>query len=61
MKSARTAKSAPSPDTTNDPSFSVTESPPIAIQDRLVLAMFLIVCFLFGMILLVDLFSGLFR
>jgi hypothetical protein len=50
----------PKPDATN-PSSSVPESPPIAIQDRLVVAMFLIVGFLFGMILLVDLFAGFFR
>jgi hypothetical protein len=60
MKTAETAKAEISADSTN-PSSSVSESPPITIQDRLVAAMFLIVGFLFGMILLVELLSGLFR
>jgi hypothetical protein len=61
MKSADTAKSDTSANSTSDPSSSVSESPPMVIQDRLVAAMFLIVGFLFGMILLVELLSGLFR
>jgi hypothetical protein len=61
MRSADTAKSDTSANSTNDPGSSVSESSPIVIQDRLVVAMFLIVGFLFGMILLVELLSGLFR
>jgi hypothetical protein len=60
MNSAETVQSAPSADSTT-PSSSAPESSPLAIQDRVVAAMFLVVGFLLGMILLVDLLSGIFR
>ena len=59
METAETAKADTSADSTN-PSSSVSESPTIAIEGRIGLAMFLIVGFLFGASLLVELFSGLF-
>ena len=60
MKTAETTQSAPSANP-NNPGSSVSESPPMAIQDRIVAVMFLIVGFLFGIFLLVDLFSAFFR
>ena len=60
MKKMQTATADISSDAMN-PSSSVSESPPIAIQDRVVPAMFLIVWLLLGVIVLVDFFSGLFR
>ena len=60
MKTAQTTQSAPSTDSTN-PSNLGSEAPPLAIECRIGLAMFLMVGFLFGVILLWDLLSGFFR
>jgi hypothetical protein len=43
------------------PSAPIPESPPIAIQGRIGLAMFLIIGFLLGMTILMELLSAIFR
>jgi hypothetical protein len=60
MNSAETTTSAPSADSTN-PTSPVSESPTISIPGRVGMAMFLIVGFLLGVVILVDLLSSFFR
>ena len=60
MNSAEATTSAPSADSTN-PTSTVSESPTISIPGRVGMAMFLIVGFLLGVVILVDLLSSFFR
>jgi hypothetical protein len=61
MTTAEIAKTDTSADSTNNSNSSVSESSPIALPDRLVVVAFMIVGFLLGMILILDLLAGLFR
>lgn len=61
MKSAETTNSTQPPDALNDANSSGPEYPPITIQGRLVLAMFVLVGLFFGVIILADFLAGIFR
>jgi hypothetical protein len=61
MKTVETTQWAPSADSTNAPDSSVPESATIAIEGRIGLAMFVIVGFVLGLVMLAELLSGFFR
>jgi hypothetical protein len=61
MNSTETPNAVPTANPTVEPGVADSDDQPIAIQDRLVVAMFLIVGFLLGILVIVDLFVGFFR